>query len=250
MAPSNHEKIHPSLEQMKIADLKQQMNSKTTASKKGPDGFDKLKVDQLKSLLKKKGLPVSGRKAELIERLRNGSNGGPKPKAWQHSDAKKDLKRALLNPKSPIHKMSIEEIRCSDPRYKRYPNFETYYKDLKKRVAAEKKQVQLDNIAVENHLKAFPRSHLNRREYPHWDNHAAKELLEVDVANKIHTKKTPQEFRDTRDAYKEFPKDVFAKRINNEVAKQRAAKFWAFKRNKRGMKKYLQDINDRAEGSS
>ena len=115
-------------------------------------------------------------------------------------------------------------------------------------MATEKKQVQQDNIAVENHLKDFPRSHLNKRGYPHWDDHAAKELLEVDVANKMHTQKTPQEFRDTRDAYKEFPEDVFAKRINNEVAKQRAAKFWAFKRNKRGMKKYLQNINDRAEG--
>ena len=92
------------------------------------DGLEKLKVDQLKSLLRKKGLPVSGCKAELIERLRNGSDGGPKPKAWQHSDAKKDLKRALLDPKSPIHKMSIEEIRCSDSRYKQYPKFEIYCK--------------------------------------------------------------------------------------------------------------------------
>jgi len=52
---------------------------------------------------RQKGLPVSGRKKELVHRLKNGSKkGGPKPKAWQHSDAKKDLKRALLDPRSHI----------------------------------------------------------------------------------------------------------------------------------------------------
>ena len=63
----------------------------------------KLTVEQLKTLLRQKGLPVSGRKKELVHRLKNGSKkGGPKPKAWQHSDAKKDLKRALLDPRSHI----------------------------------------------------------------------------------------------------------------------------------------------------
>ena len=42
--------------------------------------LETLKVPQLKALLKEKGLPVSGRKDELIKRLRS-LPVGPKPKA-------------------------------------------------------------------------------------------------------------------------------------------------------------------------
>ena len=41
--------------------------------------LEKMNVVQLKALLKGKGLPVSGRKAELIDRLKNPTS-GPKPK--------------------------------------------------------------------------------------------------------------------------------------------------------------------------
>ena len=89
----------------------------------------RMKVPQLKALLKKRGFPVGGAKAELIERLRNPPT-GPQPKAWQHSDAKKDLFKALLDPNSGVHGMSTEEVKNSDPRYKQYPYFAKYYKDL------------------------------------------------------------------------------------------------------------------------
>ena len=85
--------------------------------------LQKLTVEQLKTLLRQKGLPVSGRKKELVHRLKNGSKkGGPKPKAWQHSDAK-------LDPTSSIHNMSLESVRKSDDRFGLYPNFAKYYAD-------------------------------------------------------------------------------------------------------------------------
>ena len=96
-----------------------------------------MKKDQLKALLKERGLPVSGNKAELIDRLKNPPSGS-KPKSWQHSDAKKTLKKALLDPKSPIHTMSVEEILGTDARYKQYPKFKTYYESLKQKVEADK----------------------------------------------------------------------------------------------------------------
>ena len=207
---------------------------------------DKMTNKELKSLLRKKGLPVTARKAELIERLKTGYIQGPKPKPWQHSTAKKDLKRALLDPKSPIHGMSMEQIRASDNRYKQYPNFPKYYKDLKGRVALERERVRLDDMLVQMHLRDCPRPARANRGYPHWNTHAAKKLLEVDVLNNLHKKKKPLELRKTRREYREFPKDVFAKRVSQEVEKQRAARFWAHKRNKSGMKKYLQDIANRA----
>ena len=93
-----------------------------------------LKVNQIKFLLREKSLPVSGKKAELIERLKNDSDGKnvkqkKKPKPWQHSTAKKELKRALLDPKSAIHHMSVEEIKSSNEQYTQYSKFSKYYKD-------------------------------------------------------------------------------------------------------------------------
>lgn len=223
------------------------MATENAGHKKSSIVHEGMKVKELQSLLKQKGLPVTGRKAELIDRLKNASSNGPKPKAWQHSNAKKDLKRALLDPNSPIHNMSVEDIRDSDERYKKYPNFLKYYRDLKAHVEAEKKRVQADDIAAELYIKNNPRPSKNERGYPYWDTHPAKTLLEVDVANKMNEKMKPAQLRNTRDAYKEFPMDIFTKRVNQEVSKQKAARFWAYKRNKRGMKKYLQEVSTRAQ---
>ena len=206
------------------------------------DPLEKKTIKELKQMLKLKGLPVTARrKAELIERLNNGYI-GPKPKAWQHSDAKKDLKRALLNPTSSIHKMSIEEVLNSDTRFKEYPNFAKYYRDLQELVTAEKQQVKQDDAAAEEYVRKYARSRFNERGYPYWDTHSAKPLLEVDVANNMHEKMKPEQLQKTRGAYMEFPKSVFATRVYNEIAKQKGAQFWAYKRNKRGMKKYLKDL--------
>ena len=219
------------------------------------DEYKSLKVKQLQSLLRQRGLPVTGRKSELVERLKNGGKGGlkarssnttPKPKAWQHSDAKKDLKRALLDPSSPIHYMTLENIRKSDDRFGQYHNFAKYYRNLKKLVEEEKRRVHQDDIAAAKFMKSNPRSYLNQRGYPHWNTHAAKAILEVDVANNLHLKMKPHQLRGTNKAYKDFPSEVFAKRVSREVSKQKAAQFWAYKRNKRGMKKYLKDISERA----
>jgi hypothetical protein len=220
----------------------------TMPSIKHTNAMESLTVKQLQQLLRQKGLPVTGRKSELKVQLNQAAveNQGPKPKPWQHSTAKKDLKRALLDPKSPIHGMSMEQIRASDNRYKHDPNFPKYYNDLKVRVALERECIQLDDMLVRMHLRDCPRPDRANRGYPHWITHAVKALLEIDVLNDQHKEKKPQELRKTRREYREFPRDVFAKRVSQEVAKQRAARFWADKRNKSGMKKYLEDVAKRA----
>ena len=208
--------------------------------------YEDMKVPQLKHLLKERGLPVSGRKSELIERLERPPTKKPE-KAWQHSEEKKRLKRALLDDKSPIHDMSIEEVRNSDAGYSQYPKFEKYFKDLKARVKAEKRQVEVDDLAAKMHLLAFERGPMNAKGYPYWDTHPAKTLLEVDVANKLHEQMKPSKLRKTRSEYMEFPADVFRQNVGNEIKKQNGAAFWAYKRNKRGMKKYLNELKERSD---
>ena len=57
----------------------------------------------------------------------------------------------------------------------------------------------------------------------------------------------PRELHRIREEYKKFPRSVFAKRVSREVDKQKCAEFWTHKRNKRGMKKFLKDVANRAQ---
>jgi hypothetical protein len=111
--------------------------------------------------------------------------------------AKKYLKQALLDPKSPIHGMSMEQICASDNRYSQYPNFTKYYSNLKERVALERERVRLDDMLVQMHLRDCPRPARANRGYPHWNTHAAKKLLEVNVLNNLHKNQKPQELQNT-----------------------------------------------------
>ena len=181
-----------------------------------PEDLKAMKKVDLESLLKKRGLPLAGNKDELIERLRKYPNGCPKATAWQYSDAKKDLKRSLLDSWSPMHNMSVDDIWNSDSRYQLYPLFPRYYKDLKARVEAEKKQVHQDDVKAERHIKNNPHSRINKRGYPHWHKHPAKELLEVDIANKVHERMSRKKLQNSRAAYMAFPAEVFTKRVNRE----------------------------------
>jgi len=140
----------------------------------------------------------------------------------------------------------MKQIQASDTRYKQYLNFPNYYNDLKGRVAVERERVWLNDMLVQMHLRDCPRPACANRGYPNCNTHAAMKLLEVDVLNDLHKKMKPQELQKTRREYRELPKDVFSKRVSQEVGKQRAAQFWAEKRNKSGMKKYLEDDANRA----
>ena len=70
-------------------------------------------------------------------------------------------------------------------------------------------------------------------------------MLETDIANGLHKVRKPRQIWKIWDEYKVFPKAVFVKRVHHEITKQSAAKFWGIKRNKKGMKRYLEDIEKR-----
>ena len=110
----------------------------------------------------------------------------------------------------------------------------------------EKRIVRIDDIAAEEHMKNNPTPEMNARGYQNWKRHPAKALLEVDVANKLHKKMKPKQLRKTRDEYKTIPLPIFGKRLQREVDKQRSALYWAYKRSKKGMQKYLREVDERA----
>ena len=198
----------------------------------------------------KKGLNKLGIKKVLIDRLMGKEPvKDKKAQPWQHCEARKDLKKQLGDPNSSIKGKSVPEIYQSDKRYEEWglKKFEKYYKSLEENVERKKRRVKLDDIAAAEHKKNFPRNAKNKRGYPHWNTHPAKELLETDIANGLHKEKKPSKIRMTRDEYKVFPKAVFGKRVHREITKQSAAKFWAIKRNKKGMKKYLESIERRKD---
>ena len=75
-----------------------------------PENLESMKNKELQALLKLRDLPISGKKSELIARLREYSGRKKPSKAWQYSQAKKDLKKALLDPRSPLHGMTAEAV--------------------------------------------------------------------------------------------------------------------------------------------
>jgi len=142
--------------------------------------------------------------------------------------------------------MSIKDIHASDDRFSGYPlkNFKSNYKNLKKKIEEMTARVELDNKAVREHHKMYPRPSTTKRGYPHWDTHPAKEQLENDVRNGTANEKTPRELWMANDTYKEFPPDVFCKRVQAEKQKQRGDAFWVEKRNRKAMKERLVEVGE------
>jgi len=222
--------------------------------KDGQKPLEDMKNNELKDILKQTGLPVTGNKEVLIERIKMYREGPPlddngkPPPAWQGSDAKKKLQRDLLDRTSPIHNMSVGTIwKKTDPRYLLYPNFRKNFKDLKEKLDKEKKRCELDDIKAARHIKNNPRSRLNKRGYPHWNGHPAQKKLQEDVCNKRHEKMKPSQLHLKRKEYQEFPSNIFRVRLNREVDKQRGLQYWAHKRNLEGMKRHLKSIEERAK---
>ena len=169
-----------------------------------------------------------------------------KPPKWKVSEGKKYLEKELEDANSHFHQMRIEDIHRSDSRFSDYPlkNFKTNFKSLKKRIDATKERVQFDNLAVAEHLANYNRPQLTHGGYPHWNAHQAKQLLEKHVRDGTANRMAPRELRGMAGAYKDFPADVFAKRVHSEKQKQKGDAFWVEKRNRKGMKQRLTEVNE------
>jgi len=198
----------------------------------------------LKLRLKAKGLPVSGRKAELINRLLTGKS-SKKVKAWKKSDAKKLLTNLIYSNTPGVERMSTEGIYQSNEAFQDY-SFEQFKRYLSTIRASAKKyneRAEISEREIWSDKMKFPRNSTTIRGYPHWDEHLSSILLTNDVKDGKANRMKPRELHASRKEYKEFPLGVFRDHIYQEKRRQREEAGWVFRRNNKGRKKHEAGIN-------
>ncbi len=162
---------------------------------------------------------------------------------WKNSNGKKFLRKELWDISSCYHGMSIKEIHSSDDRFSVYPlkNFTTNFKNLKKKVVRLRAQVDFDERALSQHMTSYPQSSHTKRDYPHWNDHSAKQHFEDNVHNGIEDTMLPSELRMTWQSYQDFPPDIFCVRVHAKKRKHREQTFLVAKQNKTVMERHLKE---------
>ena len=230
-------------------------NEGTTCTDSDATSWDKMTIKQLKPLLKERGLPVGGRKAETIQRLveyknghqtrRHTSSDAKKKKVpdWRTSPAKAFLLKCLMDDKSKIHALTAEEIYKIHPDFKlyAYKNFETNLANLKAAVNKIKKYNEEDERDFNQQQLMFPRKPHTSRGEPFWDTHLANQSLQEDVKSGKADEMVPRKLWETRPEYREFSKKVFGQHVKQEKRSQREKPYWVPRRNKEGMKRHQED---------
>lgn len=206
----------------------------------------------LKDRLKKKGLKIGGKKAELINRLMGRDK--PKVEEWKKSEAKRLLIRLINDDNSWVHRMSPEDIYKSNPMFENYPlpKFKEYLKCLQKGAADLKEIVGVNEQEIWQELIAFPREEMTDRGYPFWDTHPARALLENDIKDReadaddgdADDGMKPKQLWESREEYKEFPLSVFRGHIYQERRRQREEPGYVHRRNQKAHKMHEDEVNE------
>ena len=157
----------------------QQPGANTTPT---PIDYSRLIVKELKSILRDRGLQVSGTKAVLVQRLEEydalnqvGARGlghdivpvGTqwKEQKWIDSFAKAYLKKCLLDDKSKIHSMTPAEVYLSHPSFACYPKdrFIANLANLKQALRIERALVVQEEEEFAREKSLYPRGKVTSR---------------------------------------------------------------------------------------
>jgi hypothetical protein len=201
----------------------------------------KLTNAKLKDLLKAKSLKVTGRKAELIDRLLGREMPTVRKKKipkWVGSKARAGLLRMLKDKKSHVHKKTPAELYESDPAFKdyEYENFKTNLRTLRALAKTQNEIIKMNDHEIWKESIACPRNETTLRGHIHWDTSAAPSLLREDVISGMAEKIKPKALHQSRAEYRVFPLDTFRKHIFQEKRFQREEKGFQHMRNKKGLK--------------
>lgn len=199
---------------------------------------------ELKGLLRDKGWSQQGNKSVLVNRLLGKEKSAKKKVEWKKSRARELLQRLMYDDKSYVHNKTASEVYLTHEWFQDYPlgKFQVYFKDMKAAMEKHKRQVAMDNEAIERELARFPRNQMTNRGYPFWDTHEASRLLRRDVEAGTDQTMKPEQLRLTEDKYQEFPLSVFRNHLYQERRRQKELKMKMVQRNKIGKKKHLAEI--------
>ena len=216
------------------------------------DGLRALKNDELRELLKARGMIQRGKKEEMVQRILNPVATDFKRaqvlEPWKTSKAKALLLQLLNNTASYVHQKSPEEVWESSEWFKKYPKhrFVDNMKALKTAIEHQGNVIAEDIRLVETELAALNISENTKRGYPHWHKHDAKQLLAEDITLGRNSGRKPQDFQTDRSEYQQFPLAVFRGHIYQENRKQREMPLKIAKRNKLAEKKHQQEAEAEA----
>ena len=145
---------------------------------------------------------------------------------WRNSNKKEVLWKDIVDYKEDGME-AVEVYEMHDGIYHKFEFklFKTNLKNLRNVVEKDIERMYLDSAAYYNDMFKVrpPRSQTNK---PHWNTRVAKDLLEIDLDEDLHTLFEPKELWLIRYEYQEFELDVFRKHIHQAVGARRKEKYW------------------------
>jgi hypothetical protein len=93
-----------------------------------------------------------------------------------------------------------------------------------------------EELMLQHDRKLYPEQMYNHRGEPVFARFPAKQLLEQDVKNKVHLKKTTTQLQASCNEYKIFDPDIFARRIKQEIRLENFTNYLEWKRNEKRIK--------------
>lgn len=88
-------------------------------------------------------------------------------------------------------------------------------------ISSSRADALLDEDALKNDRRLFPKKSHNYRGEPQWDGSAAQSWLRIDVAEGKPDECSPKELYKTRKAYQVYPLKVFREHIHQEIRFQK-----------------------------
>jgi hypothetical protein len=153
---------------------------------------------------------------------------------WKESEAKQHLRDAILA--GDVTSDSIwHEVYDSNPLYQQYPrkNFRINLKNLIKALDKLETRAENDDLAFLYERIIHPRPPVTVKGYPFWDTSPASTFLRDDIKHDVHLTMSTDEFWQWREAYQQFPREIFKKHIFQEINSRSGKTFWLKQKDKK-----------------